>query len=205
MTAEPQPAPGRADFALKPTLTGERAVLRPFTAEDAPTMARILAYPEVTHFTGAPTRPLTTEVLHSWYASRSEQTDRLDLAVTDRTTGQLLGESVLFDWDEPNRSCTFRILLGPAGRGRGVGTETVRLTLAHAFGHLRLHRVRLGAFAFNERALHVYRTAGFVTERVHREATLRDGTPHDEVTMAVLARDWAGHQGYPAGFSARAR
>lgn len=86
-----------SDFSLKPVLTGERAVLRPFTAADAEGMAEIIGDPEVLRFTGTPSGDLSLERLRSWYGSRSEQTDRLDLAVTDKATRELVGEVVLFE------------------------------------------------------------------------------------------------------------
>ncbi|MER6494535.1 GNAT family protein [Streptomyces griseorubiginosus] len=180
-----------SDFSLKPLLTGERTVLRPFTAADAEGMAEIIEDPEVLHFTGTPSGDLNLERLRSWYGSRSEQTDRLDLAVTDRATGELVGEVVLYEWDAHARSCTFRTLIGPRGRGRGLGTEATRLVVGHGFGYLGLHRIELEAYGHNARALRVYEKVGFVVEGVRREADLRDGQWVDWVVMGLLDRDWA--------------
>ncbi len=193
----PSPSPARTDFAVKPVLTGEKVVLRPFTTEDAPTMIAIIGDPGVLRGTGLPRAELTTEALSAWYGSRNGTADRLDLAVTDRQTGELVGESVLYDWHPANRSCVFRILLGPHGRDRGLGTETVRLTVGHAFEQLGLNRVELGVYDFNQRARHVYESVGFAAEGVRREAMLRDGTAYDETVMSLLAREWAAHQGRP--------
>ncbi|MBO1333173.1 GNAT family N-acetyltransferase [Streptomyces sp. VRA16 Mangrove soil] len=184
-----------AAFAHKPVLTGERTVLRPFTEADAATMAEIVADPEVLHGTGGGCADaFPPERLRAWYGSRGAQPDRLDLAVTDRATGELVGEVVgevvLNEWDPANRSCTFRTLMGPRGRGRGLGTEAARMIVGYGFGALGLHRIQLMAFADNHRARHVYEKVGFVLEGVHRKSRLRDGVREDEVTMAVLAEDW---------------
>ncbi|MEU6660830.1 GNAT family protein [Streptomyces sp. NPDC046821] len=186
MTPEPL-TPG---FAAKPVLTGEKTVLRPFTAADADTMAEIIEDPEVLRFTGESPNDLTPGFLRSWYGSRSAQTDRLDLAVTDRATGQLVGEVVLYEWDPADRACTFRTLLGPAGRNRGIGTEAVRLVVGHGFDHIGLHRIALDVFGHNHRAHHVYEKVGFTEEG-------RTGGPYDEIRMSVLAPDWAKHRGRP--------
>ncbi|MBE8469671.1 GNAT family N-acetyltransferase [Streptomyces sp. 3R004] len=100
-----------------------------------------LADPEVVRFTGGPDAEFTLEHLRSWYGSRSAQPDRLDLAVTDRATGELVGEVVLYEWDARARCCTFRTLLGPRGRDRGLGTEATRLVVGYGFEELGLHRV----------------------------------------------------------------
>lgn len=186
-------------FSVKPVLTGERAVLRPFTEEDASVMARILADPEVVRLTGSPNEEFGLDRLRSWYGSRSEQTDRLDLGIADRASGELVGETVLHEWDEANRSCCFRILIGPGGRGRGLGTEAVRLTVGHGFERLGLHRVSLYVFTHNPRARRAYEKAGFVAEGVERQTLWQDGEWIDAVRMSILAPEWAAHLGYPDG------
>ncbi|WP_327695052.1 GNAT family N-acetyltransferase [Streptomyces sp. NBC_00459] len=189
------------DFSVKPVLTGDKAVLRPFTEADAEVIAEIVEDPEVIRFTFEPDTVITMERLRSWYGSRSAQTDRLDLAVTDRATGELVGEVVLYEWNPAARSCTFRTLLGPSGRGRGLGTEATRLIVGYGFEQLGLHRIELQAYAHNHRALRVYEKVGFVVEGVRREVQLRDGEWADEVLMAVLDHEWAAG----AGVSATAR
>ncbi|MFI6344011.1 GNAT family N-acetyltransferase [Streptomyces sp. NPDC050560] len=192
-----EPAAPLSGFAVKPVLTGAKAVLRPFTEADAEAMAAIIEDPEVTRFTGPAGVRFTLDRLRAWYGSRGARDDRLDLAVTDRVSGEVVGESVLFEWSEPDRSCLLRILLGPGGRDRGLGTETLRLTLAHAFGPLGLNRVALGVHADNPRAIRVYERVGFVREGVARQAVLKDGGAVDEIMMAVLAEEWRAHGGHP--------
>ncbi|MER5377607.1 GNAT family protein [Streptomyces sp. NPDC002553] len=179
------------DFTVKPTLTGEKTVLRPFTEADAETMWEIIGDPEVVRFTFPASGDLTLDRVRSWYATRSAQPDRLDLAVTDRASGRLVGEVVLHDWDPDARACTFRTLIGPEGRGRGLGTEATRLIVGHAFERLGLHRVQLELYGDNARARRVYEKVGFTVEGVRREAAFRGGKWVDEVLMALLDREWA--------------
>ncbi|WCD97027.1 GNAT family protein [Streptomyces sp. HUAS 31] len=196
-----------SDFSVKPVLTGDRTVLRPFTEDDAAVMAEIIEDPEVVRFTGDPSEEFSLERLRSWYGSRTAQNDRLDLAVTDRATGELVGEVVLYEWDATARSCTFRTLVGPRGRGRGIGTEATRLIVGHGFEQLGLHRIQLEAYGHNPRALRVYEKVGFLVEGVRREADFRDGQWLDWVMMAVLDHEWAAHHGRPdiGAVSSRAR
>ncbi|CAM5332873.1 acetyltransferase [Streptomyces spiroverticillatus] len=189
-----------ADFSVKPTLTGERVLLRPFAEEDLPAMLAALRDPEVLRLTGSPRyEPDEDGATRTWYLTRAEQTDRLDLAVVDRATGRCVGEVVLNEWDPDNRSCNFRTLFGPEGRGRGLGTEACRLIVTHAFETLGLNRVSLGVYAFNPRARRAYEKVGFVAEGTEREAlwTEEDGWV-DSTYMSVLAREWAVHRGHPA-------
>lgn len=180
-----------SDFSVKPVLTGRTTVLRPFTAADADAIREIIQDPEVVRFTFEPSTELTPRRLRSLYGARATAPDRLDLAVTDPATGEVLGEVVLNEWDPGARSCSFRTLLGPRGRDRGLGTEATRLIVGYGFHHLGLHRIQLAAYGHNHRALRVYEKVGFVVEGVRREVRLRDGQWVDEVIMGILDRDWA--------------
>ncbi|MFH0519544.1 GNAT family N-acetyltransferase [Streptomyces sp. M41] len=186
-----------SDFSVKPVLRGERALLRPFEAEDVPVLARILDDPEVARLTGSPEEPLGMDRLRAWYGSRNDQTDRLDLAVVDLASGALVGEVVLNNWDEPNRNCNFRILIGPGGRDRGLGTEAARLIVGYAFEQLGLHRVSLHVLSHNPRARRAYEKVGFVAEGVDRQSLWQGGEWIDEIRMAILAPEWATHHGRP--------
>ncbi|MFI5833103.1 GNAT family N-acetyltransferase [Micromonospora sp. NPDC051300] len=188
------------DFSVKPTLTGERVLLRPFSDDDLPALAAILADPEVARLTGSPPgEGFEPARLRAWYGTRNSQTDRLDLAVVDRGTGACVGEVVLNEWDRVNASCNFRTLIGPGGRDRGLGTEAVRLVVGYGFTQLGLHRVGLEVFAFNPRARRAYEKVGFVAEGTLRQV-LRDGDDWvDATVMSILAPEWARHRGRPEG------
>ena len=195
--------PAATTFADKPTLVGERVVLRPFHEADLPALAAAIADPEVGRLTGS---VHTSEEagqghdeagLREWYLTRNDQDDRLDLAVVDRRSGECVGEAVLNEWEPENASCNFRILIGPGGRDRGLGTEATRLILGHAFESLGLHRVSLEVYAFNPRGRRAYEKVGFVEEGVRRDALRFDGAFVDSVLMSVLAPEWDQHRGRP--------
>jgi RimJ/RimL family protein N-acetyltransferase len=185
----------KAPFAHKPTLTGDLVVLRPYRDEDLPHLKAAIDDPEVGRLTGSVHSPdevdeYPLDKLREWYSTRNEQTDRLDLMVVDRATGTCVGEVVLNDWDPGNETCNFRILLGPSGQGRGLGTEATRLLLGYAFEHLPLHRIELEVYAFNPRAQRAYEKAGFVAEGRRRDALLYDGERVDAIVMSVLRPEW---------------
>jgi RimJ/RimL family protein N-acetyltransferase len=188
------------DFAVKPTLVGERVVLRPFREGDLPAMSEAMLDPEARVLTGsvhdaaqarAPGSPDEEKLLAEWYGTRNDQADRLDLAVTDKATGECVGEAVLNDWDPGNESCNFRIFIGPRGRDRGLGTEATRLIVGYGFEHLGLHRISLEVYAFNPRARRAYEKAGFRAEGVLRESLRYNGEWVDATVMSVLAPEWA--------------
>lgn len=161
-------------------------------------MGPILADPAVRRLTGS---VHTTAAAYSesaeldestlaWYRGLAARPDRLDLAIIDRASGRCVGEAVLNELDADNDSCNFRILIGPDGRDRGLGTEAVRLITDHAFRTTGLWRISLEVYSFNPRARRVYERAGFRMEGVLREALRFDDARVDAVVMSLLRSDW---------------
>ena len=176
------------DLATKPTLEGERVVLRPVSVDDAPGLMDMLADPDSNRLTGTHAE-FTAEQARSWYGSRGDKDDRLDLAIVERATSEYAGEVVLNDLDRENRSIGFRIGLRKAFQDRGLGSEATRLIVGYAFETLGVHRVELEVYAFNPRARRVYERAGFVHEGTKRHALRWDGEWVDAGLMSMLATD----------------
>lgn len=178
-------------FADKPTIRGDRVVLRPLGPQDADAMWVDAHDDEITHLTGTHAE-FTRDQIDDWCATRSAQTDRLDLAVTDAGTGEWCGEVVINEWDPDNRSCSFRIAIGAHARDRGVGSEATRLVVDHVFDVIDdppVNRLALEVYDFNPRAAAVYENVGFVREGLLRDALFWQGAFHDAIVMSILRRD----------------
>lgn len=175
-------------FADKPTLAGERMVLRPLVASDAESMWLDLHDDEANRLTGTHGE-ITRDQVDDWCASRQDEDDRLDLAAVDSTTGEWLGEVVINEWDRDNSSCSFRIALSASARGRGLGTEATQLIVDYVFDELPVNRLELEVFAFNPRAMAVYEHVGFRTEGRRRQALHWDGEFVDAIMMSIVRSD----------------
>jgi RimJ/RimL family protein N-acetyltransferase len=191
---EPQP-----DWSVKPTLVGEKVVLRPYDLEaDLPALREMLRDPEAMKLTGSIHGPADLPAwddasearFRDWYGGLNRQTNRLDLAVIDKVTGQCVGEVVLNDWNPANRRCNFRTSFGPHGRDRGLGTEATRMIVGYGFDVLGMHRIELEVYSFNPRARHVYEKVGFVAEGLLRDVLRWDGQWIDATVMSILAPEW---------------
>jgi RimJ/RimL family protein N-acetyltransferase len=89
-----------------------------------------------------------------------------------------------------HRSAELQIRIGDASaRGRGLGSEAVRLLVEFGFRDLNLHRIWLRVFRSNTRALRTYAAAGFVKEGIMRDAAFIDGRFVDVVVMRKLDRE----------------
>ncbi len=174
----------------KPTLHGQQVVLRPLGPEHADDFWRSLSDPEVRRLTGTHTE-FRRHDIDTWLANRSEQHDRLDLAIHRRDDGQYIGELALNELDPTNESAGVRIALtSTAIAGKGYGSDAMRTILAHAFDTVRIHRIHLDVYAFNTHAIRTYERLGFTHEGRARDALNWDGIRHDALLMSMLRPEW---------------
>jgi len=89
----------------------------------------------------------------------------------------------------PNRSVELkRIVLQP--KGRGLGRLCVRLLAQMAFRDLGAHRFWLDVRSQNVRALHLYRSEGFVEEGRLRDSVTTEGGYDSLVVMSLLENEY---------------
>lgn len=178
---------------LRPTLEGPRLYLRPLEAADLNLYVALLQDSEGLRLTGTQ-RTFTRDDAARWLSSLAGRDDRVDLAIILRDTGELIGEVVLNDIDQGNRMANLRIGLRTAYTNRGYGSEALRLMILYAFEEVRLHRLELGVYAFNPRAIHVYQRLGFRLEGRRRDVLYMDGVYHDSIDMSILEDEYRGSE-----------
>ena len=179
------------DYWHPPLIRGERVLLRRPRADDGPAVRRWYTDPELARLTRYQTRPMSDAEIDLFFRSRLLATDALAYVILELPAERLIGFTTFSALDPDNGSVMFHITIGERDAwGRGLGTETTRLMLAHAFERLGLHRVGLTVFSFNERAIRAYEKAGFRVEGRLRETVMRDGRFWDELVMAVLRDEW---------------
>jgi RimJ/RimL family protein N-acetyltransferase len=187
-------------------LVGDKVVLKRHVPGNLAAFMRWYADPEVSRLTRYQEGPMARPEIERFFHARVLGSDSLAMAIHERTSDRLLGTCAFSQLDGENGSALFHITIGEKDSwGKGYGTEATRLMLEHAFERLRLHRIGLSVFAFNERAIRAYRRAGFVIEGRAREAIRRDDRWWDEIEMSILDSDWRAMQvAVPAGASASA-
>ncbi len=175
-------------------LSGPRVYLRPVDTSDAERYVRWLNDPKVragldTHL------PLTLKSEREFLDTIGNKPDQIILAIVLRDGDRHVGGTGLHGIRWKDRSATFGILIGEEDCwGNGYGTEVTRLMLDYAFRTLNLHRVELGVYSTNPRAVRTYEKAGFVREGIRREAIFIDGQPADVLIYGVLAREYLSPQ-----------
>jgi RimJ/RimL family protein N-acetyltransferase len=178
------------------SLEGDQVVLRRHVPGNLRAFQRWYADPSVVRLTRYQEGPMRPDEIDRFFQARALGGDSLAMAIHLRDGDRLVGTCALSQLDADNGSALYHITIGESDTwGRGYGTEATELMLRHAFEGLGLHRVALSVFAFNERAIRSYRKVGFVVEGRAREAIWREGRWWDEISMSILADDWAARHG----------
>jgi len=171
-------------------LTGDRIVLRPLDAEDLDRCLRWINDPEIRAKIGR-RHPMSRTQEEAWLAGQYQREDQINLAIVAVDGDRHIGNCGFNTIDFVNRCAEFGILIGERDAwGQGYGPEAARLILEYGFQELGLHRIELGVYSFNERAIRAYEKVGFVREGAEREAYFRHGEFHDHIRMSVLESEW---------------
>jgi RimJ/RimL family protein N-acetyltransferase len=171
---------------------GERVRLTALRPDDAQTMARWYEDGEFARlFDASPAYPKTERTITKWFDETERDQNSYAFAVRLLYSDDLIGYVDVDDIQWSHRCGWIAIGIGsPTHRGKGFGTEAMRLTLRFVFQELNLHRLQLTVFSYNEAAIRLYERLGFQREGAFREYLLRDGQRYDMLIYGLLAREW---------------
>jgi len=169
-------------------IQGEKVQLRPFKQSDLPQVIAWRNDPEIRDGVLWPTEPFGLIEADRWLAAILDPTDhtRVTLAIDERETKRLVGQTNLSRIDRISKTAYFGIVLGERDCwGKGLARETLSLIIAHAKA-IKIRKLLLEVVEYNVRAIELYKKFGFQTEGILREQTVRNGEVHDLILMALF-------------------
>lgn len=98
-----------------------------------------------------------------------------------------------------HRSANIALGIAKAYQNKGYGREALNWVTDWGFRNANLHRIGIGAAAFNKRAVSLYEKVGFKFEGIFREKIWFDRKWHDLVNLSMLDRDWEALRGIVNG------
>ena len=147
----------------------------------------------------------TTRYLSSNYWCAQSQTDSesflnnmmqgskfaYNFVIADARDERYLGQLDIFRVNWQLRQGEIGMVIGlPENRGKGYGTEALKLLQDFAFGTLGLERLELEVALPNESAHRCYQKVGFVDEGVRRHAFFCEGQFCDLAMMSMLKSEY---------------
>jgi RimJ/RimL family protein N-acetyltransferase len=177
----------------EPVLAAGAIYLRPAERRDIPLFVRWFTDRRTTR-TLMLASPLSDAMEERWFERilDAHGKDVWHYVICLRSDDRPVGGIDLREVDLRNGSASLGIAIGdPDDTGQGYGTAALRALIGFGFGELRLERIQLDVYDFNERARQVYERVGFVHEGTLRRALFREGAYHDVHRMAILRDEWA--------------
>jgi len=174
-------------------IVGENVALGPLHRGMLPLFERWENNLRTVDLGGDDPRPVSAEAIAAAWEPllRGERTDWLGFAIYALPRLELIGYANLRDFNNIHGTAEIGITLGEASeRGKGYGSEAVRLLLGYAFQHLHVWNVWLDTAAYNHRAIRAYEKAGFREIGRRRGARVAGGARHDIVLMDCTRDDF---------------
>jgi hypothetical protein len=186
---------------IRSLFDGEKVSLSAFDLEkDATTLAQWTHDPGYLQLLDQdPARPLTPGQIKKKIKSEDKpENQHFRFAVRTRDENRLVGMVALHWVEYSNGYAWLTFGIGtPQDRGKGYGSETLRLILNFAFNELNLHRVNCWLVEYNETARHLLESHGFILEVRSRQAIHRFDRRFDSLMMGILQSDWLALHEHP--------
>lgn len=142
-----------------------------------------------------PAMPLSVAQMKKKYEAIEKELDEskklFHFTIRSKEDNRLLGFTRI-EWIEwTHGTGNLKLAIGdPADRGKGYGSDTMRLMLHFAFNELNLYRLSAIVSGDNSGALRFFMRHGFIEEVRRRKALLRDGQAWDLIHLGLLRDEW---------------
>ena len=183
----------------EPILRGRLVYLRPPEREDIPLFVRWLSDARTTGYLGGRS-PIGLAMEERWFEDVLDHhgRDRWFFVICRIEDDRAVGSLDLREIGLTSGGAGLGIVIGdPTDTSQGYGSDALGVLLDFGFGELRLERIWLDVFPFNERARRVYERLGFVLEATFRHAVYHGGRYLDLERMAILREEWAERRSAP--------
>lgn len=141
--------------------------------------------------------PYPPEEYEHWFTELEKNQSGYPFAIHRIDDSSLIGYMALRGIFWQARHCSLVIGIDPAMRGRGYGSDALRVSLKYAFLEMNLNRVGLEVMSYNQAGIRAYTKVGFKHEGKQRAFGYRDGVYYDLVLMSILRSEWEQLYGQP--------
>lgn len=170
-------------------ITGEKIALGPIRRDLIPLYQQWLNQLETTRFLRMDVYSRENE--EAWYEKIARAENRAYFTIYARPDLRPIGGVELFKIDHANRTAELGIMIGEtSARGKGFGTEAVRLMCDFGFNALGLNNIMLMTFEWNIAGQKAYERAGFREIGRRRQARWFAGRFWDDIYYDLLASDF---------------
>ena len=178
-------------------LVGERVLLRALETQDLDLIWEAYKDFDLELITSGDSPPVSDRQVRAFWQQRIDNPAPemryfvIEPLPGNPRAGEFAGMCNLQEIDYRNRIGELALwMASPALRGLGYGADAIRALLPYAFDVVRLDKVYLGAYDFNEGGLRCYERVGFRYEGRLLQTIHYQGRYWDEFPMRILRSEW---------------
>lgn len=135
-------------------------------------------------------KPFTVEGHKIWLEKEIFSGKGFQFIVCRIEDGKPIGCAYLRNYDSHSRKAEYGFFIGDVSeRGKGIGTEMLKLTMEFAFQELKIHKLYSRAFANNPASVHSFLKNGFEQEAYLKDEEFINGEYRDVVFLAKINPD----------------
>jgi UDP-4-amino-4,6-dideoxy-N-acetyl-beta-L-altrosamine N-acetyltransferase len=165
-------------------IIGEKVTLRALEDKDKEVLRGWRNHPELLKYQCS-SFPISEAEQNRWYDSYAANGSYHIFIIEDEARDSI-GYTITKNIDHKNRCAEIGIYLDPKTQGQGYGKDAFQALMKYCFYELNLHRLYLVVFAFNTRAIDLYKKLGWQIEGTWREASFKNNQYCDIVQMSIL-------------------
>lgn len=171
---------------------GEKVKLREYRKEDMILAQKFLNDAKVKRLMNSNIPFLYTyEDEEKWFQNQSAMNDLYNFAIETLEEKKYIGGCGINKLDWKNSVATIGIFIGNEDYwGKGYGSDALNILIKFIFEQMNIHKIKLGVYSYNKRAIKCYEKCGFKKEGVLREELFRDGKYHDVIIMGILKDEY---------------
>jgi RimJ/RimL family protein N-acetyltransferase len=139
---------------------------------------------------GEPWTPVAAEAEDGPFMPKPDGERVERFTVVTPADDEIVGSALLWGIDSHNRTAHAGLGLLPAVRGRGLGTDILRVLCHYGFVVRGMRRLQLETLEDNAAMIGAARRVGFVLEGSLRSSAYVEGRILDEVIMGLLADEY---------------
>lgn len=167
-------------------IIGERVYLRPINLEDTELIVKWRNSDAVRPYF-IYQKPFTKEGHLNWLKTMIDSGKGFQFIVCNKKDDKPIGCTYLRDYDKEHNKIEYGVFLGSEEvKGKGIGTEILKLTLLFAFDILGVHKVFARAFSDNPASIKSFLKCGFEKEAHLKDEVYVNGQYRDIVLLGII-------------------
>ncbi len=148
------------------TIIGEKTIIRRLEEKDLEKSLMWLKDPNINKYLSQNFSDLTKQQEDAWYRQMIKSRYDFVFAIDSRR-GKYIGNCALHKINWFKKSAEFGIFIGDKEYwNRGYGSEAIKKVIRFALDDLKLKKILLNVYEYNQRAFNVYKKCGFRLKKI---------------------------------------